>query len=119
MIIGEPRILVPLHNQFVFGNGSSVVFLCNVLSFPEHFITWTFINTTGNINEVGTTMSNTSVKYMIVSMRNATTFGQLTIAEVDYNDRGTYVCTVTNIVGSVIATAELTVQGMVSVSTLL
>ncbi len=64
----------------------------------------------GNIvNNIITTSSMNTFKYQIFA--KGMNFGQLTVLNVVYNDRGTYTCTATNTVGSVVDSGSLTVQG--------
>ena len=56
-------------------------------------------------------IDSTSSKYSIVEDRNTTRYGELTVMNVEYEDRGVYTCTATNSIGSVMESANLTVQG--------
>ena len=60
------------------------------------------------INTDGTSTS----KYLIVNDIMDERFGQLTVRNVVFEDRGTYACEVANEFGTASARAILTVQGM-------
>ena len=105
-------MLLPPMDQFIINDGSSGAFLCDVFAFPRYDVTWNFTNTSGISNVIGSTFKNMSSKYIIASDRAASNFGQLTVTEVDYEDRGTYTCTAVNSVGQESASAQLTVHGM-------
>ena len=85
---------------------SSAVFECDALADPDHTISWTFSNISGEATAV-----NDSSKYFIVTNRSTTRFGELTVINVVYEDRGVYTCTATNRIGSVTASANLTIHG--------
>ena len=103
---GEPVIVAPPMDEFTIDDGSSAVFECDALADPQHTISWTFTNVSGIVTAV-----NDSSKYSIVTNRNTTRFGELTVMNVVYEDRGVYTCTATNRIGSVTASANLTVHG--------
>ena len=105
--VGEPVFIDPPSDQFVINDGSSAVFLCDALADPEHTISWTFTNISGVVTDI---VSDGS-KYSVVSDSSTTRFGELTVMNVDYEDRGVYTCTATNSIGSVTASANLTVHG--------
>ena len=104
---GEPVIVASPVDWFTINDGSSAVFVCDALADPEHTISWTFTNISGAVTEI---LSDDS-KYSIVADRSTTRFGELTVMNVDYKDRGVYTCTATNSIGSVMASASLTVHG--------
>ena len=104
---GIPVIITSPLNTFTINDGSSVIFTCEALAIPEHTISWTFTN----INGVMTDIASDDSKYSIVANRSATRFGELTVMNVDYGDRGVYTCTATNSIGSDRASANLTVHG--------
>ena len=104
---GEPVIVAPPVDQFTINDGSSAVFVCDALADPEHTISWTFTNNTGAV----TAIFIDGNKYSIVANRSNTRFGELTVMNVDYEDRGVYTCTATNSIGSDRASANLTVHG--------
>ena len=109
IITGEPVIVSPRMNQFTINDGSSAVFECDALAEPEHTISWTFTNSTGAVSEI----FSGGNKYFINIVANRGTFryGELTVMNVDYEDRGVYTCTATNSIGSSRASANLTVHG--------
>ena len=106
-ITGKPIIVAPPVDQFTINDGSSAVFECDALADPEYTVSWTFTNNTGAVTEI----VNDSSKYSIVFNRSITMFGELTVMNVDYEDRGVYTCTATNSIGSDRASANLTVHG--------
>ena len=107
IITGEPVIVAPPVDQFTINDGSSAVFECDALADPVHSISWTFTNNTGAVTEI----FSDGNKYSIVANRSTTRFGELTVMNVDYEDRGVYTCTSTNSIGSDRASANLTVYG--------
>ena len=100
-------IVTPPSDQFTINDGSSATFVCEALAFPEHTISWTFTNISGIVTDI---VSEDS-KYSIVADRSTTRFGELTVMNVDYEDRGVYTCTATNSIGVAGAAANLTVHG--------
>ena len=108
---GVPTIATPPSNQFTINDGSSATFFCDALAFPEHTISWTFTNKSGVVIEI----VSDGNKYSIVANRGTTRFGELTVMNVDYEDRGVYTCTATNSIGSDRASANLTVHGEIKV----
>ena len=73
---------------------------------------WTFNSESDGVERmvIGTNASENTDKYSIVRDRGEM-FGSLTISDVQYEDRGTYNCTAYNTIGSVSASAVLTVHG--------
>ena len=99
-------------------DGQDAVFICSALASPEHNIFWEFTPDEGNTTNIINTedMSN-STKYSIGRSRSDTQlFGQLTVNNVQFEDRGTYRCTAENDLGDVNATASLTVHGTLDYS---
>ncbi len=105
-IPGVPLIVGGPQDQFEVNNGSSALFSCVTLAFPQHTITWSF--TTSNNSTVDI---NNSPKYSINNVRNGSSFGELTVYNVSFEDRGTYRCAATNTIGSEDQEANLTVHG--------
>ena len=96
-------------------NGSSAVFTCGAQAFSEHNIFWTFISFSGTEEAViSTVMTGSSSKYLIVDERSNSRFGELTVMNVEFGDRGVYTCSAANDVGIVMASANLTVHGMIT-----
>ena len=116
--IGEPLITDGPVDLFIITNGSSAVFSCGAQAFPEHNISWTFTNFNGTEEAIiSTAMTGSSSKYLIVVERNNSRFGELTVMNVEFGDRGVYTCSAANDVGTVMASANLTVHGMVNIIT--
>ena len=109
---GHPLIFVPPVDQFEINNGSSAVFQCEASAVPEHDVFWTFTNSDGiTLSIISTTESDTD-KYQVKRMRRiGAGFGELTVLDVQYEDRGRYTCTAMNSIGSDVSNASLTVHG--------
>ena len=105
--------------ELVINDGSSAaVFSCEAIAFPEHNVTWSYTNSTGDMFDlmfdlmIATDDDGAGTdKYVIVGDRNGTEFGRLTVNNVTYEDRGTYTCTAANGVGMVSSSGNLTVHG--------
>ncbi len=109
---GPPSILLPPEDAVII-DGNSVTFQCEVFAFPEHQTLWTFTDSEGVTMEI---ISNDTEKYSVERDReDHGEFGQLTVMNVQYEDRGTYSCTAQNPQGSRTANATLTVHGMLQV----
>ncbi len=112
---GPPSILLPPEDAVII-DGNSVTFQCEVFAFPEHQTSWTFTDIEGVTTEIISTDSNDTEKYSAERGReDRGAFGQLTVMNVQYGDRGTYSCTAHNPQGSRTASATLTVHGMLQV----
>ena len=109
---GRPLIFVPPVDQFEINNGSSAVFQCEASAVPNHTVFWNFTNLDGStLSIISTTGVNTD-KYQIKRERRiGAGFGELTILDVQYEDRGRYTCTAMNSLGSDVSDASLTVHG--------
>ncbi len=100
----------PEDREVLGGSGFSVNFSCEAIANPEHNISWSYEDANGTIlSDIITTSGMSTAKYRILA--EGMNFGQLTVLNVVYNDRGTYICTATNIVGSAVDSGSLTVQG--------
>ena len=107
-----PKILAGPEDLFKV-NGNDAVFRCEVFAFPNHDVYWTYDD---NSSIIVSTLDPDSVKYFIILDRgNAMDFGQLTVTNVQYEDRGTYNCNARNLIGGDSANATLTVHGELSV----
>ncbi len=93
-------------DQFVISDGSGAVFSCDALAVPQHNVSWTFVNAT----EVAMDINN-DTKYSIVGDRDSSMFGELTVLNVSYEDRGVCTCSAANSIGTVTASANLIVHG--------
>ena len=100
-------VINPPVDQVTINNGSSIMFVCEANASSKHTLSWTFTNSTEAVTEI----VNDGSKYSIVANRSTTRFGELTVMNVDYEDRGVYTCTATNSIGSDRASANLTVHG--------
>ncbi len=100
-------IIEPPMDQFVINDGSSAVFSCDALAVPQHNVSWTFVSSTG----AGMDINDNDTKYSIVGNRDSGMFGELTVMNVAYGDRGVYTCSAANSIGAVTASANLTVHG--------
>ena len=110
--LGRPLIFVLPVDQYEINNGSSAVFQCEASAVPEHDVFWTFTNFNGSTESIiDTTLPDTD-KYQIKRMRGiGAGFGELTVLNVQYEDRGTYTCTAMNTIGDDVSDANLTVHG--------
>jgi len=109
---GRPLIFVPPVDQYEINNGSSAVFQCEASAIPDHDVFWTFTNFDGSTASIIDTTLPDMDKYQIKRMREiGAGFGELTVLNVQYEDRGTYTCTAMNIIGSDMSDANLTVHG--------
>ena len=111
---GPPIIFVPPVDQFEINNGSSAVFQCEASAVPNHTVFWNFTNSDGTTQSIiSTTEPDTNTnKYQIKQMRGiGAGFGELTVLDVQYEDRGRYTCTAMNSIGSDVSDANLTVHG--------
>jgi len=99
-------------DQYEINNGSSAVFQCEASAIPDHNVFWTFTNFTGStVSIIDTTVPDMD-KYQIRRMREiGAGFGELTVLNVQYEDRGTYACTAVNIIGFDMSDANLIVYG--------
>ena len=109
---GPPLIFVSPVDQFEIDNGSSAVFQCEASAVPEHDVFWTFTNSDGITQSIISTTENDTDKYQINCVRGiGAGFGEITVFNVQYEDRGRYTCTAMNSVGSDVSNANLTVHG--------
>ena len=112
VVVGFPMIRAAPQDSVTI-DGQDAVFTCSALASPEHNIFWEFTPEEGNTtNIINTAEMSNSTKYSISRNRSDTQlFGQLTVNNVQFEDRGTYRCTAENDLGAVNATASLTVHG--------
>ena len=109
-VSGPPLIISPPVDDFVI-TGDIAVFICTALAFPIHYVEWTFINSDGESTVIINTIEGNKTKYRIDNTMSPT-FGQLIVVDVQYSDRGEYVCRAINEVDMERAQATLTVHGM-------
>ena len=99
-------------DQFEINNGSSAVFQCEASAVPEHNVFWTFTNSSGSTRAIISTTESDTDNYQIKRVRGiGAGFGELTVLDVQYEDRGRYTCTAVNSLGADISNANLTVHG--------
>ena len=99
-------------DRFEINNGSSAVFQCEASAVPEHDVFWTFTDSDGSTLSIISTTESDTDKYQVKQMRGiGARFGELTVLDVQYEDRGRYTCTAMNSVGSDVSNANLTVHG--------
>ena len=109
---GPPVIFVPSVDQFVINNGSSAVFQCEASAVPDYNVFWTFTNSSGSTQSIISTTENDTDKYQVKQGRGiGAGFGELTVLDVQYGDRGRYTCSAINSFGSDVSGANLTVHG--------
>jgi len=99
-------------DQYEINNGSSAVFQCEASAVPLHDVFWTFTNFNGSTVSIIDTTSPDTQKYQVKRIRGIRAgFGELTVLNVQYEDRGTYACTAVNIIGFDVSDANLIVHG--------
>ena len=93
--------------------GHNLIFSCEAIANPPHNISWSYTNASGFLSPsiVNINSTNTS-KYLIQLDISRSDYGQLTVLDINYEDRGTYTCTAVNSVGQVSDDGILTVQGI-------
>ena len=98
-------------------NGVNVTFDCKALAEPLHSLTWYFINVNGINTTIGSVNGTANMiadgaKYQIFdSGTNPDNYGRLVVRDVQFEDRGVYMCLAENRHGSEAASAPLAVQG--------
>ena len=99
-------------DQYEINNGSSVVFQCEASAVPLHDVFWNFTNFNGSTVSIIDTTSPDTDQYQIKQRRAIEAgFGELTVLNVQYEDRGMYTCTAVNIIGFDMSDANLIVFG--------
>ena len=89
------------------------MFTCFALAIPQHSVCWTFTNFDGErVDIISTTDASDTLKYLLVHELGNNRFGELTVLDVQFSDRGTYTCSAENSVGSETRAANLTIHGM-------
>ena len=112
---GPPRIIRhPVNQQVV--NEVDISFECLALAEPLHSLTWYFIGVNGINTTIGSVngtekMIGNNETYRITDSMTLSTYGRLVIRDVQFEDRGTYMCLAENRHGSETASATLAVQG--------
>ena len=110
---GPPQIVGGPHNQEVLGGrGNKVTFSCEAIANPQHEVSWSYTDSSDvTLANIANTTNEREDRYCIFMERNETRFGELTVRNVTYEDRGTYACTASNSVGYISASGILIVQG--------
>ena len=113
---GPPRIItLPVSEQVL--NGVDVTFDCYALAEPLHSLTWYFISANGSNATIGSVSGTENMvtdngKYQITDNSSSSNdYGRLLVRDVQFENRGTYMCLAENLHGSDTATAPLSVQG--------
>ena len=112
-MLGPPDILVGPTSTIEIDD-KDVTLKCHATAFPQHNITWMFqrTNTAGNARMIINTSSpDPSMKYLIDDNIDSTSFGTLTITDLQYSDRGMYTCVAANTHGAASAEAMMNVHG--------
>ena len=111
---GPPQIVGGPQDRDVLGQaGHNVTFSCEAIASPPHNNSWSYTNASGFLSPdiINADSANTS-KYLILNDVRSSGYGQLTVLNITYKDRGTYTCTAFNSIGRVSNNGTLTVQGM-------
>ena len=111
-MLGPPNIIVGPTSTIEIDD-DDVTLKCDAIAFPQHNITWMFQrNNTDNARMIINTSSpDPTMKYLIDDNVNSTSFGILTITNLQYSDRGMYTCIAANTRGTVSAEAMVNVHG--------
>ena len=110
--VGPPVIIMPPKDQLEVNNGDNIVFMCGALAFPEHQVSWTFTNAAGvQMLIISTEYEVELTKYLINHENGISSFGTLTVLNVNFDDRGTYSGNASNAIGYVNANTTLTIHG--------
>ena len=97
----------------MINDGGNAVFACSAIADPEHTVSWSFTDSDGvRTDKIAATDIEDpgNSKYSIDRLRTAT-FGQLTVNNVTFGDRGVYTCGAENEIGFEIDSANLIVHG--------
>ena len=111
-MLGPPDIVeAPIDTIQIDDN--NVTLVCNAIALPQHNITWMFqmTNTNNARMIVNTSSPDPSMKYIIDDNVDSSSFGTLTITDLQYSDRGIYTCIAANTRGAVSAEAMVNVHG--------
>lgn len=81
---------------------------CSAVALPQHSISWRFISYDG----VEVNITSDSSKYRInLEVGNSSRFSELSILNVQFSDRGRYICIAENVLGTDTKEANLKVVG--------
>ena len=97
-------------------NGVDITFDCLALAEPLHSLTWYFFSTNGINTTIGSVngtekMIMNNETYQITDSMTLSTYGRLVVRDVQFEDRGVYMCLAEKRHGSDTASATLAVQG--------
>ena len=97
-------------------NGVDVTFDCLALAEPLHSLTWYLFGENGINKAIGSVngtekMIMDNETYQITDSLTLSTYGRLVVRDVQFEDRGVYMCLAQNRHGSEAASATLAVQG--------
>ena len=109
---GPPDIIVvPMDTTQI--DEKNVTLVCHAIALPQHNITWMYQRMSSDVgrNIISSSSSDTNMKYLINNTVNTTSFGTLTITNLQYDDRGIYTCVAANEHGAVNASAMVNVHG--------
>ena len=115
-ILGPPDI-VQGPSDTIEIDDNNVTLVCNAIAFPQHNITWMFqrTNTDNAAVIINTSSPDPNMKYLIDDNINSTSFGTLTVTNLQYSDRGMYTCIAANIRGAISAETMVNVHGKNSI----
>ena len=111
-MLGPPDIVVGPTSTIDIDD-DDVTLVCDAIAFPQYNITWMFqrINIDNARMIINTLSPDPTMKYLIDDNVNSTSFGTLTITNLQYSDRGMYTCIAANTRGAVNAEAIVNVHG--------
>lgn len=82
--------------------------MCEGVADPQHDVLWTFNN-----SPIASTFATAESDdyYLYTNVSHIGSYGTLTVIDVQYDDAGTYQCSLNNTVATVTSSVELTVVG--------
>ena len=106
---GPPKLINGPSDKIVT-NSDNVTFVCEGRADPQHDILWTFNNTPIASTAIDSTLSPRYLLETDTTLESS--YGTLTVLNVQYGDRGIYECALNNTVDTINASATLKAQGM-------